>query len=117
MSTRLIGAACEAAQNSPYRHVPPLPATLMLRFDMERQKFTSPVQPRSMHRVYTSIVPFTRDIARRAAEPAHLGVVAELDVQRGSRGSVRSGHEEKRVALRAELARDLLIGDSHRRSA
>jgi hypothetical protein len=41
--TRRIGEACEAAQNSP-NWQPPLPATLMVRFDIERQKFTSAVQ-------------------------------------------------------------------------
>jgi hypothetical protein len=41
--TRRIGAACEVAQNSP-NWQPPLPATLIVRFDSERQKFTSAVQ-------------------------------------------------------------------------
>ena len=41
--TRRIGAACDAAQNSPVWQ-PDFPATLIVRFDRERQKFTSAVQ-------------------------------------------------------------------------
>ena len=41
--TRRIGAAWEVAQNSPNSQ-PPLPMTLIVRFDSERQKLTSAVQ-------------------------------------------------------------------------
>jgi hypothetical protein len=41
--TRLIDVACEVAQNSP-NWQPPFPATLIVRFESERQKFTSAVQ-------------------------------------------------------------------------
>jgi hypothetical protein len=42
--TRRIGAACDTAQNSLPVWQPVCPITLMVRFDIERQKFTSAVQ-------------------------------------------------------------------------
>jgi hypothetical protein len=47
-STRRIGAACEAAQNSPLRQ-PLLPATSIVRFESDRQKFVSATQPVALH--------------------------------------------------------------------
>jgi hypothetical protein len=42
--TRRSGAACDTAQNSPEARQPDSPATLMVRLDSERQKFTSAMQ-------------------------------------------------------------------------
>jgi len=42
--TRRIGAACETAQNSVLPRHPLWPVTLMVRLEMDRQKFTSAMQ-------------------------------------------------------------------------
>jgi hypothetical protein len=42
--TRRIGAACDTAQKSPEARHPSRPATLMVRFDSDRQKLTSAMQ-------------------------------------------------------------------------
>ena len=68
--TRRSGAACDVAQNSPDWQ-PPLPATLIVRFEIERQKFTSAVQLFGpSHWLYESIVPFTLTSFGDAPRPA-----------------------------------------------
>ena len=60
--TRRIGAACDVAQNSPAASQPIflLVSMWIVRFDSERQKFTSAVQsPGPKHWLWTSIVPRT----------------------------------------------------------
>src|SRR5207245_9912526 len=46
--TRRIGAACDTAQNSPWRHPCGL-LTLMVRFDNDRQKLLSATQKPASH--------------------------------------------------------------------
>ena len=68
--TRRIGEACDVAQNSPTWH-PLFPATSIVRFDTERQKFTSAVQlPGPKHWLYESIVPLIVTSFGEAPSPA-----------------------------------------------
>ena len=55
--------------------------------------------------------PIDDDIARRSAEAGHIRVIADLEVKRIGRRSVRAGLEQQCVALRPELVGDLLRGD------
>ena len=104
------------AQKSPDWQ-PPLPATLIVRFDSERQKFTSAMQsPGAEAPVVESIVPLMVTSVGERAEAGDLGVVADLEVERIGGGAVGAGLEEQRVALRPDLVRDLLGRRSRRRS-
>jgi len=51
------------------------------------------------------------DVTRLGAEPRDLGVVADLEVQWVGSGTVGARLEEDRVALAAELIRNLLGRD------
>jgi hypothetical protein len=71
--TRRIGAACEVAQKSPAASQPVFLLVFMsiVRFDSERQKFTSAVQSFGpKHWLWTSIVPVTATSSGDAPSPA-----------------------------------------------
>ncbi|GMA86458.1 hypothetical protein GCM10025868_17080 [Angustibacter aerolatus] len=118
--TRRIGAACETAQNSVPDWQPAWPVTLMVRFEIERQKLFSAMQAlrvrvgvgggrlalvRDVDRAVD------RDVGRALPEAGDLRVVADLEGQRVLGAAVRAGLEEQRDPLVAELVRDLLRGD------
>src|SRR6516165_1079458 len=112
MLTRRRGAACETAQNSAEERQPDRPATLIVRFDRERQKLSSAMQLVGVkHRLYTSTWPLIVDIGRRGTQAGHLGVVAYLEVERAGSAAVGPRHEQQCVALCAEFVVGLLDGD------
>ena len=115
--TRRIGAACETAQNSLPVWQPVWPITLIVRFDIERQKFTSAVQsvgaPGGVGKHWLQHVDRAVDlhVGRVAAESGDLGVVADAEAQRLRRRPVRARLEQQREPAGAELVGDLPGGD------
>ena len=83
----------------------------MVRFDNERQKFTSAMQLAADALVVDVDGPVDDDVVRGEAEARHGGVVADLKIERGGAGSIGAGLEQQRVALSSELVGDLLVGD------
>src|SRR5215213_7618029 len=69
-ATRRIGEACETAQNSVSKRHPDWPVTLIVRFESERQKLLSAVQPDWSHWLRTSIAPLMVTSRGEAPRPA-----------------------------------------------
>ena len=107
--TRRIGAACDTAQNSALVQPNFGLVTLMVRFDNDRQKFTSAVQ-----KVPEALVEYVDgsvddDVVRGEAEARHGGIVADLKVEGVGTGSICAGLEQQRIALSSELVGHLLV--------